>query len=318
MRMLVLGAGGIGGYVGGRLAAGGSDISFLVRPGRGELLATEGLRITSPLGDLQIPVKTLMAPEVRPGYDFVLLTCKAYDLESAMDAIAPAIDGRCAIVPMLNGMAHLDTLKNRFGESSVMGGTCLIDVTLDRGGVVRHAGSLQKVIFGELDSLVSARAKSLGEAFASAQIEWELSEDIVLSMWEKIVFLSVLAAATCLFRANVREIISSPGGLEVMEGALAINIEIARREGYAPRDAPMQRARDRLTDPAGPWSASMLRDLEAGGRVEGDHVVGWMLTKARKHGLDDSFLALAYTHLKAYEARRAAGRLPGAAPSLLG
>ena len=233
MRMLVLGAGGIGGYVGGRLAAGGADISFLVRPGRGELLATEGLRITSPLGDLQIPVKTLIAPEVRPGYDFVLLTCKAYDLESAMDAIAPAIDGRCAIVPMLNGMAHLDTLKNRFGESSVMGGTCLIDVTLDRGGVVRHAGSLQKVIFGERDRLVSARAKSLAEAFASAQIEWELSEDIVLSMWEKIVFLSVLAAATCLFRANVREIISSPGGLEVMEGALAINIEIARREGYA-------------------------------------------------------------------------------------
>lgn len=315
MRMLVLGAGGIGGYVGGRLADAGVDVTFLVRPARREQLETDGLRITSPLGDLEIPVKTAVASEVGPGYDFVLLTCKAYDLESAMDAIAPAIDERCAIVPMLNGMAHLDTLGRRFGESQVMGGTCLIDVTLDRNGVIRHAGSLQKVIFGEPDRVVSARAKSLAAAFAISQIEWELSEDILLSMWEKIVFLSVLAGATCLFRANVREIISSPGGLEVMEAALATNIEIARREGYAPRDAPMKRARERLTDPVGPWSASMLRDLEAGGRVESDHVVGWMLAKARKHGLDDTFLTLAYTHLRAYEARRAARRLPGAAPS---
>ncbi len=315
MKMLVLGAGGIGGYVGGRLAAAGADVTFLVRPARGERLATDGLRISSPLGDLQLPVTTVTAPAVAPGYDFVLLTCKAYDLDSAMDAIAPAIDERCAIVPMLNGMAHLDALDDRFGESNVMGGTCLIDVSLDRSGLIRHTGSLQKVIFGERDRLVSARAQSLAKAFANAQIDWELSEDIVLSMWEKIVFLSVLAAATCLFRANVREIISSPGGLEVMEGALATNIEIARREGYEPRDDPMKRARDRLTDPVGSWSASMLRDLEAGGRVEGDHVVGWMLAKARKHGLDDRFLSLAYAHLKAYEARRAAGRLPGATPS---
>lgn len=315
MKMLVLGAGGIGGYVGGRLVEAGADVTFLVRPARREQLETSGLRITSPLGDLEIPVRTVLAPDVRPGYDFVLLTCKAYDLESAMDAIAPAIDERCAIVPMLNGMAHLDIIGSRFGGSKVMGGTCLIDVTLDKSGVIRHAGSLQKVIFGERDRAVSARAELLAGAFAKAQIEWELADDILLSMWEKIVFLSVLAAATCLFRANVREIIASPGGLEVMERALGANIEIARREGYVPRDDAMKRARDRLTDPAGPWSASMLRDLEGGGRVEGDHVVGWMLEKARKHGLDETFLTLANTHLKAYEARRDAARLPGATPA---
>ena len=314
MRLLVLGAGGIGGYVGGRLAAAGVDVTFLVRPARREQLSSNGLRIRSPLGDLEIPVKTAVASEVGHGYDFVLLTCKAYDLESAMDAIAPAIDGNCAIIPTLNGMAHLDILGRRFGDSNVMGGTCLIDVTLDRSGVVHHAGSLQRVIFGERDRSASARVQALAEAFASANIEWELSEDILLSMWEKIVFLSVLAAGTCLFRANVREIIASPGGRETMERALDANIEIAKREGYAPRDDAMQRARARLTDPAGAWSASMLRDLESGGRVESDHVVGWMLERARRHGLDDSLLALAYTHLKAYEARRGASRLPGAPP----
>jgi 2-dehydropantoate 2-reductase len=94
-----------------------------------------------------------------------------------------------------------------------------------------------------------------------------------------------------------------------MERVLASNVEIATREGHAPRPAAIEFARNRLLDPAGLWSASMLRDLEAGGQVEGDHIVGWMLERARKHGVEDSVLAMAYTHLKAYEARRAAGRL---------
>jgi 2-dehydropantoate 2-reductase len=92
--------------------------------------------------------------------------------------------------------------------------------------------------------------------------------------------------------------------------ALEANREIATREGHPPRDAVIQSARERLTDPQGLWSASMLRDLEGGGPVEGDHIVGWMLERARKHGVDDTVLSFAYTHLKAYEARRAAGRLP--------
>jgi 2-dehydropantoate 2-reductase len=116
---------------------------------------------------------------------------------------------------------------------------------------------------------------------------------------------------TCLFRANVREIIGAPGGREAMERALAANVEIAAREGHPPSAAGLDFARTRLTDPAGPWSASMLRDLESGGRVEVDHIVGWMLDRARRHGVDDTLLSVAFTHLKAFEARREADRLPG-------
>jgi 2-dehydropantoate 2-reductase len=311
MRLLVLGAGGIGGYFGGRLAEAGADVTYLVRPKRREQIQRDGLRVESQLGNLQLPVKTVLAEDVRPGYDLVLFTCKAYDLDSAMDAIAAAMDGTCAVVPMLNGIAHFERLDRRFGTACVMGGTCQINVTLRKDGVIYHAGALQRLVFGERDRSKSARAQAFAEALAKTRIDWKLSDDIEQDVWEKVMFLSALAATTCLFRANVREIISAPGGREAMERALATNIEIATREGHPPRPEVIEFARNGLTNPAGTWSTSMLRDLEAGASVEADHIVGWMLDKARAHGLDDTILSLACTHLKAYEARKAAGRLPG-------
>ena len=310
MKLLVLGAGGIGGYFGGRLADAGADVTFLVRPKRREQLEQNGLQVRSELGDIAQPVKTVIADELRPGYDLVLLTCKAYDLDSAMDSIAPAMRGTTAVVPMLNGLAHLDRLDARFGRASVMGGTCAINVTLRKDGVIQHLGPLQRLMFGERDRAVTTRASELAAVLGKTKIEWELSPDIEQNLWEKIVFLSVLAAGTCLFRANIREIISAPGGLAMLEGALAVNIELATREGRAPREAAIRFARAGLLDPASQWSASMLRDMEAGNPVESDHIVGWMLDRARAHGLEADLLALAFTHLKAYEARRAAGRLP--------
>lgn len=310
MKLLVLGAGAIGGYFGGRLAEHGTDVTFLVRPRRREQLQRDGLRIKSPAGNVKLSVTTVVAPELTPGYDLVLLTCKAYDLDSAMDAIAPAMNGRCAVVPMLNGMAHLDRLDERFGRGRIMGGTCMINTMLDADGVIDHGDPLHRIVFGERDAAQADAATAFADALKATKVEWERSGDIEQTMWEKIVFLSALAATTCLFRANVGEIIAAPGGREAMEHALAANVQIATREGHAPRQASIDFARTRLTDPAGTWSASMLRDLEGGGQVEADHIVGWMLDRARKHGLDDTVLALAYTHLKAYESRRDAKRLP--------
>ena len=311
MKILVLGAGGIGGYFGGRLAEAGADVTFLVRPKRREQIARDGLRIESPLGDAKLAVKTVLAEELSAGYDAVLFTCKAYDLDSAMDAIAPAMKGAAFVVPMLNGLAHLDRLDARFGRASVIGGTCQINATLRRDGVVVHGDPLQMLIFGERDKSKSARTQAFGAALAKSKIDWKLSDDIEQDMWEKIVFLSALAANTVLYRANVREIMAAPGGRESMQRTLAANIEIATREGHPPRKQSIERATARLTDAEGLWSASMLRDLEGGGAVEGDHIVGWMLERARKHGVDDAMLSIAYTHLKAYEARRAAKRLTG-------
>ena len=309
MKLLVLGAGGIGGYFGGRLAESGADITFLVRPKRREQIARDGLVIESPSGNAKLVVKTVAAEELKPGCDLVLFTCKAYDLDSAIAAIAPAMQGGCVVVPMLNGIAHFERLDARFGRQNVMGGTCQINATLRKDGVVVNGDALQRLLFGERDKSKSARAQAFADALAKTKIDWKLSEDIEQDLWEKIVFLSALAATTCLFRANVREIIAAPGGKEVMERALAANIAIATKEGHAPRAPSIEMARGRLTDPEGLWSASMLRDLEAGGATEADHIIGFMLAKARENRIDETVLALAYTHLRAYDARRAAGRL---------
>ncbi|HSN20670.1 MAG TPA: ketopantoate reductase C-terminal domain-containing protein, partial [Usitatibacter sp.] len=208
-------------------------------------------------------------------------------------------------------LAHFERLDARFGRASVIGGTCQINATLRPDGTVVHGDSLQRVIFGERGGARTARAEAFGGELARTALQWTLSDDIEQDLWEKIVFLCALAACTCLFRGNVREIVAAPGGREAMLRALEANAAIAAREGHAPRPQMLEFGRQRLTDPEGLWSASMLRDLEAGGRVEADPIVGWMLQRARAHRIDDAILSLAYTHLKTYEARRAAGRLPG-------
>jgi 2-dehydropantoate 2-reductase len=310
MKILILGAGGIGGYFGARLAQAGADVTFLVREKRREQLARGGLVVESPLGNVQLPVKTVVAGELGGGYGAILFTCKAYDLDSAMDAIAPAVQGDAAIVPLLNGLAHFDRLDARFGADRVLGGTAHINVTLRPDGSILHGDALQNMLFGERNRAKSPRALALDEIVKRARIGGGLSEDIVQDLWEKVVFLTALAATTCLFRGNVREIVGAPGGREAMERAIAANVAVATAEGHPPRPASIERFVERLTDPEGLWSASMLRDLEGGGRVEADHIVGWMLERARRHGIDDTILSLAYTHLKAYERRREAGRLP--------
>ena len=310
MKILVLGAGGIGGYFGGRLMQGGADVTFLVRPRRREQIAADALRIESPLGNAVLQAKTVVAEEVQPSYDLVMFTCKAYDLESAMDAVAPAMQGKCTLLPLLNGLAHFERLDARFGRENVLGGTAHINTTLRRDGVVVHGDPLQRIVYGERSGGRSPRVEAIAQAFAKTVIDAKLSEDIEQDLWEKIIFLSALASTTCLFRANVREINAAPGGSDAMRRAYAANAEVMRREGKRePRAGAMKAALERLTDPSGLWSASMLRDLEAGGKVEADPIVGWMLDRARKHGVDDTILSMAYTHLKAYEARREANRL---------
>jgi len=310
MKILILGAGGIGGYFGGRLVESGADVTFLVREKRADQLRSSGLIIESPNGNAKLRVDTVTAATLKPGYDLVLFTCKAYDLDSALDAIAPAMVGSTAVLPLLNGLSHFEKLDARFGAANVIGGTCQINVQLMGNGAVRHMEPLNRIIFGERDGKESDRTKALAAVLAKSTIDHTHSKDILQDLWEKLSFLSCLAATTCLFRANVAEIMAAPGGKEIVERCFNANVAIATKEGKPPREKMETAYRNRLTDPAGLGAASMLRDLEAGKPVEADHIVGFMLDKARKHKIDDTVLAIAYTHLKAYEVRRAAGRLP--------
>src|SRR5688572_10958645 len=242
MKILVLGAGGLGGYFGGRLVQGGADVTFLVRPRRRAQLEKDGLVIESPTGNAKLAVKTVLAEEVRPGYDWILFTCKAYDLDSAMDAVAPAMrgDNRCALLPVLNGLAHFEALDARFGAAQVLGGTAHINAMLKPDGVVWHGDSLNRILFGERDRSRSARIQAIADAFAKTTVDWKLSPDIEQDLWEKMSFLCTLAAMTCLFRGSVGEIMAATGGREAMLRAFDANIAIATREGHPPRPAHIE------------------------------------------------------------------------------
>src|SRR5215470_17416960 len=150
MRFLMVGAGAIGGYFGGRLLEAGRDVTFLVRPGRAARLAANGLVLTSPAGDASLPSPpTVLAPELRDAFDVVILTCKAFDLDAAIESVAPAVGPDTAVVPLLNGMRHLDELDARFGPARVLGGACFISARLDDAGRVVHASDFHRLAFGE-------------------------------------------------------------------------------------------------------------------------------------------------------------------------
>ena len=151
MRILVVGAGALGGYFGGRLKEAGRDVTFLVRPRRAEQLAKTGLVIRSPRGDVTIAQPpTILAEKLHTPFDLILLSCKAYDLPSAIDSFAPAVGPNAAILPLLNGMKHMDLLGTQFGAAAVLGGQCIISATLDAEGRVIHLNDLHFLSFGEV------------------------------------------------------------------------------------------------------------------------------------------------------------------------
>jgi 2-dehydropantoate 2-reductase len=310
MRIMVLGAGGIGGYFGGRLVEGkAAEVSFLVRQGRKAQLERDGLRVESPLGGFTVRVSTMLAEQIPEPADYVLLACKAYDLDSAIAAIRPAVGPRTAILPLLNGMSHMDTLNGAFGAERVLGGLAAIGITMLPDGLIRHLNDWHSITFGEQDGSITPRVEALKSAFDRTRAKAIVVTDIRQKMWEKIVFLSTLASMTSLMRASVGEIARTADGAALMLDLLERNASIAAAEGHPMPATFMESHRKMLTDIGSPLTSSMLRDIERGGPVEADHVVGYMLEKAHAHGHDISLHRICFAHLKAYEQRRAAGRL---------
>jgi len=304
MRILVLGAGAIGGYYGGRLAESGADVSFLVRPRRAQQLAKRGLVVKSALGDVERKVKTVLAGDLGENFDLVLLSCKAYDLDSAIEAIAPAMGPHSAILPLLNGMNHMAVLSGRFGAGRVLGGACGIGALLEPEGVVRHVGNLEWLVFGEVSGERSSRCEAIAKTWAATKINATLSDDIVQAMWDKFVMLCSLAAATTLMRANIGEVLAAPLGEWLMLQSFGECQRAAAADGHAPTPEAVERSRKMLTTRGSTFTASMQRDLVAGGATEGDHIVGDMLRRAEKRGLDAPLLRIALANLQVHEARR--------------
>jgi 2-dehydropantoate 2-reductase len=305
MRILVIGAGAVGGYFGGRLHEAGRDVSFLVHSRQAETLRAHGLRIVSPFGDATIHPKVVLAHEISGPYDLILLCVKAYSLEAAMDDFARAVGASTMILPLLNGMRHIDLLANRFGESNVIGGVCLIVAEMDKDNRILQLTKTQQLVYGERGGKSSLRMDALNQTMQGAKFEAKISQNIDQEMWEKWVMLSSLGAATCLMRGNIGEIESVTGGAGVAMGILAECSAIAAACGYAPGDAFLTRAEKIMTAPGSTLTSSMYRDLIKKGRVEVEQILGDLLSRGRKLSLESPLVEAAYVSLRIYQARLA-------------
>lgn len=287
MKIAVLGAGALGGYFGGRLLQAGRDVRFVVRPARAKLLGQQGLIIRSPAGDAHIdkpPVVTEAELKQSPQHaDLVILSCKAYDLESAMDSIAPAVGPSTIVLPLLNGMRHMDVLAGRFGKEKVLGGMCLISAALDEQGVIQHFNDMHELVFGPIDDSQAAASHAAAQLLEGANFKTREAPDISQRMWEKWVFIASLASLSTLFRASIGEVVAA-GGTHIGAAIYDECARIAAQAGHAPRPTAIEQAKRFLAAPGSPITASMYKDMRNGTRTEAEHIIGDMLARRTNAG----------------------------------
>jgi 2-dehydropantoate 2-reductase len=307
MRFLVLGAGAIGGYFGGKLQEGGADVTFLVRPRRAAQLAERGLVLRAQDGEIRAPVRTALAGRLDGPYDVILLCCKAYDLEDALLAIAPAVGPGSAVLPFLNGVRHLPVLTDRFGPAQVLGGLTAVNAVLaPDGDVVQSALKVDMTVFGELSGPPSARCAAVQQAFAAAGLAATVSDDVVAAMWAKLFAFAAIAAVATLTRARAGVIAASPAGASLVSAVLEEAGRIAMAEGYPPPPSVAEIVRGIYGQRDSTYAPSILVDVEAGRPTEGEHTIGDLVQRAARRGLPAPILTAALCNLQAHEVRRSA------------
>ena len=303
-RILILGAGAVGGYFGARLIESGADVTFLVRERRAAQLEKDGLLMSSPHGGVRTRAKAIVRVDAGDHYDVAMLSCKAYDLDLAAGAIAPSVGPSSVVLPLLNGLAHYRVLDARFGEDRVLGGLCHLAVSLAPSGEIQHLNQLHTIAFGERRGGRSARCDALHAVMVKIKAEVRYSENVLLDGWDKWVMLATLAGMTCLMRGSVGDIVSTAEGQALTEEMLVECAQIAARSGYPVPGDRLAQTRALLTQSGSPFTASMLRDIERGGRTEGEHILGDLVERGRQLGVDMPLLRVAHAHLQVYDFRR--------------
>ena len=303
MRILVVGAGSTGGYFGGRLAEAGRDVTFLVRPKRAEQLRLNGLQIISPHGDVTIWPNLVVAGEITAAFDAVLVAVKAFSLESALDDLAGAVGRETMILPVLNGMRHLNVLAARFGKNSVVGGVCKVATIVDDRGRIVQLSKLQELTYGEMSGDRSLRTDRLDEVMQGAGFDARLSRTIEREMWEKWVLLATIGGATCLMRGNIGDIARAPGGVDFSLRFLDEVTAVVTAVGKKPSDVFLTDTQALLTEKESTVTSSMYRDLQNGALVEAEQIIGDLVAQARGARITTPLLDAAFAHLSIYQSR---------------
>lgn len=301
MKILVLGCGAIGGYLGGRLQQAGLNVTFLVREHRQKLLQDNGLSITSPFGDAHLQVNTVTRTGLKGAYDLTILTCKSYDLNDAIDTISPAIGSNTIVLPLLNGLNHFQKLDEKLNIDRVLGSFCYLSATMDEMGKIHHLSSYHSLTFGARRSSQSALINPLLDILSPANFNVKMSGDVLTDLWAKFTFLCAAAAVNCMMRGNIGEIMNTQYGRQIIVRILNECNAVASAYGFYPLARDTALAIAQLTEVKSSFEASMYKDLKIKQRTEYDHIVGDMVKKGQEAGVTTPYLIAALTHLEVYE-----------------
>lgn len=301
MRVLVVGAGAVGGYFGGRLYEKGVDVTFLVREGRQKKIKENGLSIKSVHGDVTIQPKTILVTDTEEPYDIILVGTKSYHFHQAIEDIKPFVGLNTVIIPMLNGIKHLHVLQEVFSENQVLGGLCFVESTVDVNGVIIQTSQTHEFVYGELSGEKTARIIEIDKLFSNTKTTIRKSDTIKKDMWHKYMFISGLSGITTLFRSSIGPIREAEYGLEIIE-KLFKEIGAIMRAANAPiADGVEEVQFKRINEMDYTMKSSMQRDMEKGEQIEGDHLQGYLLTLAEEYKIQAPYLKMVYSNLCTYE-----------------
>ncbi|NKE06925.1 ketopantoate reductase family protein [Mesobacillus selenatarsenatis] len=306
MKILIVGAGAIGGYFGGRLLEKGEDVTFLVREKRQFQLRANGLVVESIHGDLHVPEpKTVLAGENAEPYDVILVSTKSYHLEGAIEDIRHYVGEETMVLPLLNGMAHLDVLIKAFGTEKVIGGLCFIETTLAQDGKIIQTSPIHDLVFGERTGEKTARILQLENVFSGTKASFRLSEKIQQEMWHKYLFITSLSGITSLFRSPIGPIRDQEHGWHTIHKLVHEAAEIMERLDAPLAEGAIEATLGKMNEIGHGMKSSLQRDMEKSLQTEADHLFGYLLENAKKSGLEAPILSAIYANVKVYESQLA-------------
>lgn len=299
MKIVVMGAGGVGGYFGARLAASGADVTFIARGDHLKAMRRDGLKILSANGDMTLkPVKATDAPASVGHADLVMIAVKLWSTEDAARAIAPLMGPNSAAVSWQNGVVAEDILIKQYGEERVIGGVSNIAALIDAPGVIRHNGTMARLIFAELDGRQSNRIETFAALCKQANIDYVVSDDINRAIWQKFIFLASFSGMTCATRLSIGPVRSDPETRAMLKSALQEVVAVGRAKGVSLPDDQVEQSLAWADNLPASMVASMLGDLTRGNRLELPWLSGTVVKLGDELGVPMSTHRFIYTVLK--------------------
>lgn len=287
MRILIVGAGATGGAFGTLLQEADRDVTYLVRENRAAVLRRDGLRFVSPDGDRTHTVATITTADSAEPFDLVILAVKATALDQAIVDLAHFVGPNTRILPILNGMAHVDRVAEAFPGQAV-GAMVHIVATLD-GDTVRQLTPLAKLTIGALPQ--ATMPEEIAAELRVPGIDLTVSDDIMGALWEKWAFIAAAGVITCLFRGPVGRILAAGGHDKIMDAITELEA-VAEAAGHPVSPQSHEQSVGLLTEPESSFTSSLYRDLVAGNAHEGEHILGDMARQARRIGVPTPLLDL--------------------------